>query len=222
MKTGIRGTCAVEGASSVFLCGREDGSLHLPGVDTYCIQHASGALQLGGTAEKRPENCGYGLPTMPGVRGPGGRGLQTLDDRREAELPIEATVMGTISVVREGFSGGYLAVHLQTQHGVSRGRAGQKDKEGGGVDNPRTFWVTFPAKSGPRPCLVEGCSGREEMQIAMRIHFLHRHVQDTVVIVEEFSLPHPRFPLCDMMVPWRSLNGIYQCTAKCKKVAGQN
>ena len=28
----------------------------------------------------------------------------------------------------------------------------------------------------------------------MRVHVLHRHVQDTVVILEEGNLPHPRCP----------------------------
>ena len=31
--------------------------------------------------------------------------------------------------------------------------------------------------------------------------------RDTVVILEEGNLSHPRYPLCDMLVPWRSLNG---------------
>ena len=28
-----------------------------------------------------------------------------------------------------------------------------------------------------------------------------------MVILEEGNLPHPRCPLCDMLVPWRALNG---------------
>ena len=46
------------------------------------------------------ENCGYGLPTIPDGRGPGGRGLQTRNDGRGAELIEEATETSKMSVVR--------------------------------------------------------------------------------------------------------------------------
>ena len=49
----------------------------------------------------------------------------------------------------------------------------------------------------------------------MRVQFWHRHVRDTVVILEEDNLPHKRFPLCDMLVPWKALNGTQQSTAQC-------
>ena len=35
----------------------------------------------------------------------------------------------------------------------------------------------------------------------MRVHLWYRHVRDTVVILEEGNLPHPRCPLCYMLVP---------------------
>ena len=47
----------------------------------------------------------------------------------------------------------------------------------------------------------------------MRVHFWHRNVRDTVVILEEGNLPHPLFPLCDMLV--EALNGTHICTAQC-------
>ena len=50
----------------------------------------------------------------------------------------------------------------------------------------------------------------------MRVHFWHRNVRDTVVILEEGNLPHPRCPMCDMLVLWRSLNGIHRRTVQCK------
>ena len=52
---------------------------------------------------------------------------------------------------------------------------------------------------------------------AMWVHFWHRHFQETVVIMEEGNTPHPHFPLFDMFVPWRSLNGMHWVTLKCKK-----
>ena len=92
---------------------------------------------------------------------------------------------------------------------MEKGGSGQvSDKEYRG-DKPRTYRMEFPAKAGPRTCLVEGCSGRVAAHTEMRVHFWHRHVQDTVVIPEEGNLPHPQFPLCDILVSWRSLNRMH-------------
>ena len=56
----------------------------------------------------------------------------------------------------------------------------------------------------------------------MRVHFWHRHVRDTGVILEEVNLPHPRCPLFNILVPWRDMNGIHWRTAQCKKGLKQN
>ena len=43
-----------------------------------------------------------------------------------------------------------------------------------------------------------------------------------MVILEEGNLPHPRCPLCDMLVPWMSLNGTHWLTSQCKRVVERN
>ena len=53
----------------------------------------------------------------------------------------------------------------------------------------------------------------------MRVHFFHWHVHDTVTILEEGNLPHPQFPQCDMLVPWRALNMRHLATSQCYKGA---
>ena len=65
-------------------------------------------------------------------------------------------------------------------------------------------------------CPVEGCPGRAGKRTAMRVHFCRWHVRDVVIILEEGNLPHPRCPQCDMLVPWRSLNGRHKSTAMCR------
>ena len=35
------------------------------------------------------------------------------------------------------------------------------------------------------------------------------------MILEEGKLPHPRFPLCDMLVLWKALNGTHRRTSQC-------
>ena len=86
---------------------------------------------------------------------------------------------------------------------------------------PQIYSMAFPTKGDPRKFLVEGCRGQEAMQTAMRVHFLHRHVRDTVIILEEGNLPHPRCPMCDIIVPWKSLNRRHITTIQCTKGGGE-
>ena len=69
-------------------------------------------------------------------------------------------------------------------------------------DGLRTYCMDFSAKGGLRSFLVEGCPGQSATRTTMKVHFLHRNVLDTVVILEEVNLPHPRCTRCFMLVPW--------------------
>ena len=79
--------------------------------------------------------------------------------------------------------------------------------------------MAFPDKGGLRSCPVEGCPGRAATKTEMRVHFLHRHVLDTVVILEKGKLTHPQCTLCNMLVPQRALKGRYPSTAQCARGA---
>ena len=68
------------------------------------------------------------------------------------------------------------------------------------------YKMHFPAKDGRRQCPVEGCTGVLATRAAMRVHFVHRHVQNTVVILEEGNLPLPWCPRCNFQVPRKALN----------------
>ena len=116
----------------------------------------------------------------------------------------------------ELLAAGYLTCHLMNQHGrvAETQRRGSTMSEG---DGPWTFRMTFPEKGGPRNYPLEGCPGRVATRTAKRVHFLHRHVLDTVVILEEGNLPHPRCPRCDILVPQRALNGRHPATAQCAR-----
>ena len=103
---------------------------------------------------------------------------------------------------------GSLSEHRQNQHGVAKGGARQEG------DNPKTYMMAFPEKSGPMLYTVEGCSGRATKRTAMQMHFLIWHFRYTVVILEYVNLPHPRCPMYDMLVKWWFLNGRHQRTEK--------
>ena len=79
--------------------------------------------------------------------------------------------------------------------------------------------MNFPTKGGRRQCPVEGCPGVSETRAAMRVHFVHRHVHNTVVILEEGNLPLPRSPRCDLQVYRKALNERHLETNQCKKGA---
>ena len=51
----------------------------------------------------------------------------------------------------------------------------------------------------------------------MRVHFVHRHIHDTVVMLEEGNLPLPRCPRCGLQVTRKALNGHRRGTLQCKK-----
>ena len=63
---------------------------------------------------------------------------------------------------------------------------------------PQTYRISLPNVAGPRDFPVEGYKGRAVTRTGIHVHLLHRHIQDTVVILEEGSLTHPRCPCCDM------------------------
>ena len=53
----------------------------------------------------------------------------------------------------------------------------------------------------------------------MRVHFVHHHVHDIMVMMEEGNLPLPRCPRCDLQVPRKALNGRHLGTLQCNKGA---
>ena len=97
------------------------------------------------------------------------------------------------------------------------------------VDNSGRTWppktshihirMDLPTAEGLRKCPFEGCRGQAETRTAMRVQFLHIHVRDTVIILEEENLPHPRVTQCDILVPWKALNGRHVTTTQCTKRA---
>ena len=87
---------------------------------------------------------------------------------------------------------GSMAGNMMTQHGRAEEEIWSWTNLVTG-EEPRTYHMDFVAKEGPRSCLVEGCLVRVATRTAMHVHFLHRHAQDTVVILEEGNLPRPLF-----------------------------
>ena len=69
----------------------------------------------------------------------------------------------------------------------------------------------------PRNCPIEGCRGQTATKTDMRVHFLHWHIRDTVIILKKGN---PSCPWClwyNMLVPWKDLNGQNVITSQCAK-----
>ena len=78
------------------------------------------------------------------------------------------------------------------------------------------YKMHFPAKYARRRCPVEVCPGVLATRAAMRVHFVHRHVHDTVVILEEGKLTLPWCPRCELQVSRKALNGRHLGTSQCR------
>ena len=86
---------------------------------------------------------------------------------------------------------GSLTSHMMTQHGRVAETLQQCRTTVAGT-GPHTFRMTFLAKGGPQNCPVVGCPYRVATRIVIWVHFLHRNVLNTVVILEEGNSPHPQ------------------------------
>ena len=111
-----------------------------------------------------------------------------------------------------------LASKLMNQHGrVAETRRSWITLAAGA--GPWTFRMESLAKGSPWSCPLEGCPVRVAMRTAMQVHFLHQHVLNNVVILEEGNLPHPWCARCNILVPRRALNNRHPVTAQCARGA---
>ena len=56
------------------------------------------------------------------------------------------------------------------------------------------YMVSFPIAAGYLGFIVGGYKGQVTTRTNLLIHFVHCHMGDTVVILEEGNRPHPRCP----------------------------
>ena len=60
---------------------------------------------------------------------------------------------------------------------------------------------------------MDECPGILATRTEIRVHLVHLHILDTVVILEERNSPHPRCDRCDKQVPRREMNWRHPGTA---------
>jgi hypothetical protein len=106
--------------------------------------------------------------------------------------------------------------HLRVQHGQTT-PVGHEPAPAVGL--PAEYLVSFPKTVTSIDCPIEGCPGKATSRANLRAHFMHRHVKDTLIILDEGSFPHPRCEYCDMFVPRPAVYTTHPNTAMCKNGA---
>ena len=138
-----------------------------------------------------------------------GEGISYWDRQR---VRVECSECG------EELAVGLLSVHQQTHHGKLYGKR-RKWEITSPDGEPQTYRMVFPPVVGLKTCPVEECWGRVATQMAIRVHFLHQHVRDTVILMEKGNPPHSQCPWCDILVPWKALKRRHITTSQCAKGA---
>ena len=116
---------------------------------------------------------------------------------------------------------GSLATHNQVQHRVGQGDL-CKTLCHPPPGEPWTYRMSFPPKAYDMTCPVEGCTGRSLNHTDFRLCFVHCHVQDTIVVLEEVNLPLPQCPQYDMFVSWEALKWRHLDRVMCAKGSERN
>jgi hypothetical protein len=111
---------------------------------------------------------------------------------------------------------GYLSRHLRQVHGSSETPvvdcpvATMED-----VEQSDSYQVSFPSQRPSVPCPVPGFPGIADNCGNLRRHFMYKHPQDSITIMEEGGLPHCE--LCDMFTPNKTLAGGHRSTLCCHR-----
>ena len=85
------------------------------------------------------------------------------------------------------------------------------------MGEPHTYQTTFLITAGLQDFLVEGHQGRATKRTGICLNFMHNHMWDTVIIVEEGNPLHPWYNQCDILLLWAGLSRNQPNTAQCKK-----
>jgi hypothetical protein len=123
----------------------------------------------------------------------------------------------TCSICKASLAHSSIATHRRVQHGETTMSGLYEPAPAVGL--PAEYRVSFPKTVSKIDCPIEGCPGRATSRANLRVHFMHRHARDTLVILEEGSFPNPRCEYCDMFVPRPAIHTTHPRTAMCRKGA---
>ena len=112
---------------------------------------------------------------------------------------------------------GLLVSHHQSHHNIGRGTQWENILP---PAEPHIYREPLPNMAGSMGLPFKGCRGQATSHTNIWIQFLHHHVQDMIVILEEGKPPHPRYPECNTFVPWVAQNQRHLATFICTRGGG--
>jgi hypothetical protein len=80
---------------------------------------------------------------------------------------------------------------------------------------PLKYQVSFPLYCQSITCPMEGCTGKASTREHLRCHFMYKHLEDDIVIMEEGALP--RCWDCGMFTSYSSLAYPHKKSWQCKR-----
>ena len=106
--------------------------------------------------------------------------------------------------------------HLRRAHGLEV-TSWLTNEEIAVQHNPQQYNVSFPKTLSSCNCPVPECKGRARTRAGLRLHFMYRHPNDKIRILEEGSAPLPQCPHCGLHVTHLAMNRGHTNTYVCMK-----
>ena len=72
--------------------------------------------------------------------------------------------------------------------------------------------VDFPQMNTSINFLVEGCPRRETSRTNLQLHYMHRNLEETIVILNKGPCPHPCCNQCNIFIPQDAMLARYLST----------
>ena len=82
--------------------------------------------------------------------------------------------------------------------------------------------VDFPWTATPINCPVDGFHRKDTSHTNLQLHFMQWNVEDTIIILNKGTVPHPRCGKCVMFLPLDTLVAWYLSTKICSRGVEQN
>jgi hypothetical protein len=83
------------------------------------------------------------------------------------------------------------------------------------VEQSDSYQVSFTSRTPSVPCPVSRCPVRADNRGNLRWHFMYKHPQDRITIMEEGHTPHCE--LCDMFIPAKTLACGHRSPVCCRR-----
>ena len=80
-----------------------------------------------------------------------------------------------------------LKSHYKIRHGIGKGEHPKPPPPS--PEEVQTYWLSLSKIMAQLKCPVVRCQGETTNRTNLRVHFVHHHVKDTIVILEEGNRP---------------------------------